>query len=400
MRMLGLLAVIVASISSQIVSAQEESKTLRVYNWSGYIGDGVIEAFEKETGVDVIYDTYDSSSEVEEKILRGGNKYDVVVSSLNFMAAQSKQGLFQPIDRQKIRNYDGLDPDFMSSVSTLDIENTHGIPYMWGTLGIGYNETMVRGVLGSKAPIDSWDLIFKPENLKKLSACGVSFLEESTQMTSLVLNYLKKDPNSSNVSDYKKSAESYLKKLAQHVNVFDSKEFLDNLSSGKICVAVGWSGDIAKAIKDAKAENSNLKLRYVLPKEGTFRWVDMLSIPVLSENTDIAHAFIDFLTRPEIAAKNTNNNRYANPVPKSLPFVEPLLRDDRSIFPTKDVQLKLFQNSPRSILVRRAIKDVWKNVLDEYQKFHPVPFNPNFLKHNTQDSEKIWDEAADNLLQG
>ncbi|GAB2189999.1 spermidine/putrescine ABC transporter substrate-binding protein PotF [Sessilibacter sp. MAH1] len=399
MRKLGFLtATFLASISLNTI-AQDDSNTLRVYNWSDYIGEGVVSQFEEETGIDVIYDTYDSNLEVEEKINLGGGNYDVVVPSLDFMAKQLRRGLFRQIDKSKLKNYSELDPTFLKNIAKLDTENAHGVPYMWGTTGFGYNVEQVRKILGPNAPVNSWDLIFKPENLKKLSACGVSFLDEPTEMLSIGLNYLKKDPNSEETSDYLNVAGDFFKQLSQYVNVFDSADFLDNLSNGKICVAIGWSGDIFQAMANAEESDNGVKIKYVIPKEGTVFWVDMLAIPELTRNEDAALKFIDFLLRPEIAAKNTNYIWYANAVTNSLQYVDDEIKNDPTIYPTPDIQAKLFQSGRRSIRIRRTIEQSWGNVISEYLRYHPEPFNPDKLDHNTQNSEKLWQDASENLLQ-
>ncbi len=372
MRKLVLLPVMLAALlSSPTFSQSEESRTLRVYNWEDYIGEGVIEQFEEETGIKVTYDTYDGNLKVEEKMIKGGGGYDVVTPTIDFMSKQVKRGLFKRIDRSKLTNYGNLDNAFMASVSELDIENAHGIPYMWGTTGIGYNVDEIERVLGKDAPTDSWDLIFDLENLKKLSSCGVSLLNEPTEIVSITLNYLNKNPNSTVTSDYTEVAEKFLKEISQYV-IFDSADFQDNLVSGKVCVAVAWSGDIYQAQATAKEAGNGVDISYVIPKEGTVRWVDMLAIPELARNVEEAHQFIDFLMRPDIAAKNTNYIWYANPIPDSIPLIEDDIKSDASIYPTQKIQDKLFYSTTRSIRVRRTVEQLWGAVLNENKRYRPA----------------------------
>ncbi len=372
MRKLVLLpAMVVALLSSPTFSQSEESRTLKVYNWEDYIGEGVIEQFEEETGIEVTYDTYDSNLEVEEKIIKGGGGYDVVIPTIDFMSKQVKRGLFKRIDRSKLTNYGNLDNAFMASISELDIENAHGVPYMWGTTGMGYNVSEIERILGKDAPTDSWDLIFDLENLKKLSSCGVSILDEPTEIVSIALNYLKKNPNSTVTSDYTQVVEKFLTEISQYV-IFDSANFLDNLAAGKICVAVAWSGDIFQAQANAEEAGNGVEISYVIPEEGTVRWVDMLAIPELSQNVDEAHQFIDFLMRPDIAAKNTNYIWYANPIPDSVPLIDDEIKSDASIYPTQKIQDKLFYSTTRSIRVRRTVEQLWGAVLNENKRYRPA----------------------------
>lgn len=371
MRKLVLLpAMVITFLSCPAFSQTEDARSLKIYNWEDYIGEGVIEQFEKETGIEVTYDTYDSNLEVEEKIVKGGGGYDLVIPTIDFLSKQIKRGYFKRIDRTKLKNYSNLDAAFMASISELDIENAHGVPYMWGTTGMGYNVDEIERLLGTSAPKNSWDLIFDLENLKKLSSCGVSLLDEPTEIVSIALNYLKKNPNSKVTSDYTQDVEKFLKDISPYV-IFDSANFLDNLASGKICVAVAWSGDIFQAQANAEEANNGININYVIPEEGTVRWVDMLAIPELANNVDEAHEFIDFLMRPDIAAKNTNYIWYANPIPDSIPLIDQDIKSDDAIYPTQAIQDKLFYSTTRSIRVRRTVEQLWGSVLNENKRYHP-----------------------------
>lgn len=348
--------------------AQDTSRVLKIYNWSDYIDENVLTLFEQETGIDVTYDTFESNTEVEEKIVAGGKGYDIVVPSLDFMAKQLRNGFFQRIDQTQLTNYANLDPAFLARVARLDIENAHGIPYMWGTTGIGYNREKVLALLGDKAPVDSWELVFDPDNLSKLAQCGVSIVDEPTELYSIVLNYLGKDPNSEVTDDYRQATKDVLGKLTDYITYFDSADHIERLANGEICIAVGWSGDIYQAMALAEEQETQQDIVYVIPEEGTAQWVDMLAIPELAKNVTEAHEFINFLLRPDIAAANTNYVWYPNAVTASSPLIEDDIISDTAIYPTPAIQAKLFTKSRRKVRVRHAIENEWENLLEQHSK--------------------------------
>jgi len=340
----------------------EAAKEVKVYNWSDYIGEEVISKFEADSGIKVTYDVFDSNEVLEGKLLAGRTGYDVVVPTSDFMARQIQAGVFLPLDKSKLSHYNELDPDLMKRLAVLDPENKYGIPYMWGTTGIGFIESKVKEALGEDAPLDSWDLVMKPENLAKLKSCGVSFLDAPTEIFAAALHYLGKDPNSLDPVDYQGEAKELLKSLAPSITYFHSSKYIDDIAAGEICVAVGWSGDIAQAMVDAEEAENGVEISYVIPKEGALLWVDMLTIPKDATNPDEAHAFINFLMDPAIAAENTNYIWYPNPVPASIPMIDEEITSDPSIYPPPDVMAKLYTSSIKPAEVDRVINRAWTEI--------------------------------------
>lgn len=333
---------VAGAVSAGACAAEE--KVLNVYNWSDYIAEDTLENFTKETGIKVVYDVFDSNDVVEAKLLAGNTGYDVVVPSSHFLGRQINAGVFQPLDRSKIPNAQGLDQSLMASISTVDPGNTYAVPYLWGTTGIGYNPEKVKAVLGENAPVDSWDLIFKPENLAKLKQCGVAFLDESAEVIPTVLNYLGHDPNDfgNNAKRIRGEVKDLLMELRPHVTYFHSSRYINDLANGDICVALGWSGDIFQAATRAEEADNGVTVEYVIPKEGAGIWVDMLAIPADSKHPDNAHQFINYLLKPEVMAKITNYVWYANGVPASKEEIEQQILDHPGIYPSDETMAEMF----------------------------------------------------------
>lgn len=336
--------------------------TVNVYNWSDYIGEDVVATFETESGTKVVYDVFDSNEVLEGKLLAGRTGYDVVVPSIEFMGRQIQAGIFQPLDKEKLPNYKELDPSMMAVIAQMDPGNAYGVPYMWGTTGIGMIKDKVIAALGPDAPLDSWELVLNPENLAKLSSCGVAFLDAPSEIFGAVLHYQGKDPNTADAKDYQGDAKALLKQLAPSVTYFHSSKYIDDLAAGEICVAIGWSGDIAQAMVDAEEADNGVKISYVIPKEGALQFYDILVIPKDASNVEEAHAFINFLMRPDIAAENTNYIWYPNPIPASKPMIDPEITGDPSIYPPPDVMAGLYVSTIKSPAVDRAMNRAWTEV--------------------------------------
>lgn len=344
------------------VGSVQAQGTLNVYNWSDYIGDDVIAKFEKESGIKVVYDVFDSNEVLEGKLLAGRTGYDVVVPTSEFMGRQIQAGVFQPLQKDKLSNYKELDPALMETIAVMDPGNNYGVPYMWGTTGIGMIKEKVIAALGPDAPLDSWDLVLNPDNLAKLSKCGVAFLDSPSEIFAATLHHLGKDPNSTDVKDYQEAAKALLQQLAPSITYFHSSKYIDDLAAGEICVAIGWSGDIAQAMVDAEEAENGVEVSYVIPKEGAQLFFDILTIPKDAANVDEAHAFINFLMRPEIAAENTNFIWYANPIPASKPMIDAEITGDPSIYPPPEVMERLYISTIKSPKVDRAMNRTWTEI--------------------------------------
>lgn len=349
-------AALAALISAAAAHAAEE-KVLNVYNWSDYIAEDTIANFEKETGIKVNYDVYDSNETLEAKLLAGKSGYDVVMPSANFIAAQIKAGIFRKLDRAKLKNWGNLDAGIVKRLEAQDPGNQFAAPYMWGTTGIGYNVEKVKARLGD-AEVDSWDLIFKPEIARKLADCGVGVLDSPTDVFDTARNYLGLKPTSEGEQDLKK-AEALLKKARPHVRYFHSSQYIDDLANGEICVALGYSGDIFQAIDDAAGKQ---ELAYVIPKEGAVLWFDVMAIPADAPHPDNAHRFIDYVLRPEVVAAISDEVFYANPNAKATPLVSAEVRDDPAIYPPEAVMARLFPQRAHSQKFMRAQSRAWTRV--------------------------------------
>jgi putrescine transport system substrate-binding protein len=322
-------------------AAEAPAKVLNVYNWSDYIGEDTIAGFEAETGIKVNYDVFDSNEVLEAKLMAGNTGYDIVVPSLTFLSRQIQAGVFQPLDKSRFTNYGNLDPEMMALLAKNDADNAHSLPYLWGTTGIGYNVEKVAAALGEDAPTDSWALVFEPANLEKLKGCGVAFLDTPSEIIPPVLNYLGEDPNSFDEAVIQKGVDR-LKELRPHITYFHSSQFINDLANGDICVAVGWSGDIIQAQTRAAEADKGVDVAYVIPEEGAPMWFDMLAVPKDARNIDNAYLFLDYLMRPEVMAGIQNYVAYASGNQAALPYVDTAILEDPGIYPSEEVQGKLY----------------------------------------------------------
>jgi putrescine transport system substrate-binding protein len=330
-----------APAAGDATAATADAGTLNVYNWSDYIAEDIVPGFERERGTKVNYGVFDSNEVLEAKLLAGGSGFDVVVPGLQFLGRQVQAGVFQPLDKSRLKNYANLDPELMKRIAVQDPGNQYAVPYLWGTTGIGYNVDKLTAAFGSTDIAGSWDLVFKPENLAKMKDCGVMFLDAPSEVVPVVLNYLGEDPNSTDPAVIGK-ATALLKTLRPYIQAFHSSQYIDALANGSACLVIGWSGDVLQARDRADESGNGVKVAYSIPKEGTALFFDMLAIPKDAKNLDNAYAFIDYLLRPEVAAANSNYVSYPNPVPESLPMVDEAIRNDPTIYPPPDTAAKLF----------------------------------------------------------
>jgi len=334
-----------------------EEKVLNVYNWSDYIDPAVIEAFQKETGIAVTYDVFDSNEVLETKLLTGNSGYDVVVPSAYFLERQVKAGVFRKLDPALLPNLSNLDPALQARVAQHDPGNEHGVVYMWGTTGIGYDAGKLAEILPD-APVDSWSLIFDPAIISKFKDCGVSLLDDPTDMVSTVLLWLGKDPNSQSEADLAQ-AEAALLAIRPYIRSIHSSQYIEDLANGEVCIAVGYSGDILQAQDRAEDAGKDADIRYSIPKEGALMWFDTLAIPADAPHPGNAHAFIDYLLRPDVAAANSNFVYYANANTAATALIDAELRDDRGIYPAPEVKERLQPNLAKSAEYTRLLNRSW-----------------------------------------
>ncbi|RMQ45653.1 Putrescine-binding periplasmic protein [Pseudomonas cichorii] len=352
----SMLAVAVLAMATNV---QAES-TVHIYNWSDYIGKTTLADFETTTGIKPMYDVFDSNETLEAKLLAGRTGYDVVVPSNHFLGKQIKAGAFQKLDKSLLPNYKNLDPGLLKRLEKNDPGNQYAVPYLWGTNGIGYNVEKVKAALGVER-IDSWSVLFEPENIKKLSSCGVAFLDSADEMIPAMLNYLGLDPNSTKDADYKK-AEAKLLAVRPYVTYFHSSKYITDLANGDICVAAGFSGDVFQARDRAEEAGKGVKIAYSIPKEGGNLWFDMLAIPADSKNVKQASAFINYLLEPAVIAKVSDEVGYANPTPASGELMDQEIRTDEAVYPPQEVLDRLFVNSELPPKIQRLMTRSWTKV--------------------------------------
>ncbi len=353
-------AVSLLAFATLAAPALAQEKVVNVYNWSDYIDPKALDDFSKETGIKVVYDTYDSNETLETKLLAGNTGYDVVVPSATFLQRQIKAGVYQKLDKSKLPNLKGMWPEVMARLAAYDPGNQYAVNYMWFTTGIAFNVDKAKQRMGGK-PIDSWDTVFKPENLRKFADCGVYMLDSPEDVFTSELKYLGVNPDSKNPADIKRAADA-LMRVKPFVKKFHSSEYINALANGDICLAVGWAGDTFQARARAKEAGNGVDIDYVVPKEGALMSLDNLAIPKDAPHVAEAYAFIDFLLRPEIAARNTAATNFANGVIASKPLIDKEILDNPSIYPREDGLKNLFVVSPYDQATQKIVTREWTRV--------------------------------------
>lgn len=362
---MGIKQVLVFSLLSTSLctsASAAEEKILHVYNWSDYIAEDTVAGFEKETGIKVVYDVFDSNEVLEAKLLSGKTGFDLVVPSSDFLARQIQAGVFKPLDKSKLPNIANMDPATMKLLQDKDPDNAHAMPYLGGTVGIGYNTKKIAEALGPDFKMNTWQAVFKPENLAKLHKCGVAMLNSPVDIFSVVLHYMGKDPNSEKAEDYK-DAGALLTQLRPSITYFNSSQYINDLANGDICVAIGWSGDIMQASNRAKEAKNGVEVKYVIPQEGSAVFYDMLAIPSDAKHPDNAHAFINYLMRPEVIAKVSDFVSYANANLKATPLVDKDITSNPNIYLPDDLKAKMFSEKVRPQKIARIMTREWTRVI-------------------------------------
>lgn len=337
-----LVCVLIAQFFLSLESIAEEEKILRVYTWYHYISQKVLDDFEKETGIKVHVDFYDSNEVLEAKLSTGASGYDLVFpSAWPYLYRQIPAGLYEPLDRTKIANLKLLDRDFMKKLETVDPQNNYVVPYLWGTSGFAFDAKKVKKIF--KGELDSWAVIFDPKNVKLFddNHCYVSLLEESVDIVPAVFAYLGLDPNSQKDEDLEKAAK-VLRSVRPFIQKFQSSALVSDLANGEICVGQTWAGYANTAGEQAKEAGKDIDIVYVVPKEGAALTCDVMAIPINAPHRDNAHKFIDFMLRPENIAQSTNEFSYANAVPSSVKFVDKKILQNKYMYPTDAMRKKLY----------------------------------------------------------
>jgi putrescine transport system substrate-binding protein len=337
------------------VSADE--RVVNVFTWSDYFDPHVLEDFTKETGIKVVYDTYDSDAALETRLMLGRSGYDVVVPSGPVLQRSIAAGLLQRLDTSRLPNAENLSPDIMARLAVDDPGNQYAVNYVWFTAGIAFDADKARERLGG-APLDSWDIIFRPDLLKKFTDCGVYVLDDGPDLFAIALNYLKFDPNTRNLAELRRAAD-LLNGLRRNVKKFQSSEDINALANGDICLAVGWSGDAALARNRAREADNGIDIGYDIPHEGTVIALDNLAIPWDAPHVEEAYEFINFLLRRDIAARNTNAIGFASGVADAEASVAPAIANDKTVYADAETMKHLFAVKDRDQATQKFIAREW-----------------------------------------
>jgi putrescine transport system substrate-binding protein len=335
----------------------DTEKLVNVYNWSDYIDPSVLKDFEAQTGVKVNYDVFDSNEVLETKLLAGNTGYDIVVPSANFLERQIKAGVFQKLDKSQLPNLKNVDPEIARRIALHDPGNEHAVDYLWGTSGIGYNVAKIRERMPD-APLDSWRTLYDPTVIAKFKDCGVSVLDAPSEVVSTVFVYLGKNPNSQSPDDLAQ-AEKVLLAIRPYLRYVDSAKYIEDLANGETCMALGWVGDVLQARDRARDAGKTTEIKYSLPREGGIMFFDMLAIPADAPHPHNALLFIDYMLRPDVAAKNSNFVNYANGNAASWPLIAARLKNDPNLFPPPEIRAKLVPNLAQPADYTRLLTRTW-----------------------------------------
>ncbi|HXR18401.1 MAG TPA: polyamine ABC transporter substrate-binding protein [Steroidobacteraceae bacterium] len=339
-------------------AAMGSEKVVNVYNWADFIAPSVISAFQKEYGIQVNYDVFDSNDQLETKLLTGHANYDVVVPGGGFLERGIKAGVYQKLDKAQLPNLKNLDPEVTRGMAVYDPDNQYAVDYTWlTTTGIGYDVAKIRARMAD-APVDSWRMLYEPAVLGKFQDCGVTVLDAPDDVLSTVLAFLGKDPNSESAEDLK-AAERVLLSIRPYIRYVDSTRYVEELANGGICLALGWSGDVTQARDRANEAANGVELAYSIPREGSVNIFNVLAIPADAPHPRNAHLFINYLLRPDVAAKNTNASKYASGVADAVPLLNDTLRNDPGVYPPPEVRAKLAPERAKSQQFTRLLNRTW-----------------------------------------
>jgi putrescine transport system substrate-binding protein len=337
-----------------------EQQELYIYNWADYIGRDTIKEFEQLTGIKVVYDIYDAEETMEARLLAGESGYDLVSASQNFFGREIKAGVYERLDRSKIHLWQNLDPHVLAIQAAYDPGNSHAVPYLHAMNGFAYNVDMIKARMPN-APVDSLDMIFNPQVVAKFADCGVTFLDSPEDTIGLAMRYLKIDPNRAGPDDYK-AAEQLLMKVRPYVRSFDSSEYMNGLANREVCIAMSWSSDYANARARARAVGVTVNLAFTVPREGAMESFSSLLIPEGAPHREAAYRFIDFLLRPRVIAAITNEIYYGNDNIASRPYVDPWILSDPTLYPTPEIEARLYLEDEISPAKERVLTRTWTRV--------------------------------------
>lgn len=337
-----------------------EEAVLHIYNWDDYIAPDTVAQFERATGIKVVYDVFDSNETLESKLMVGDSGYDLVSTTMAWYARQIRAGLYEPLDRSQLPNWKNLDPAVLAIQAQADPGNRYAAPYLHAMNGFAYNADLVRARLEA-APLDSLDMLFKPEVMQHLAGCGVSFLDSPDDVLELALKYLKLDPNSHRPEDLK-AAEQAVLAVRPYIRVFDSNDYVYQLASGELCLAMGWSSDYSLAMMRSRAAGLDLHLKFTVPKEGSNITYNAFLIPAGAPHQHAAHRFINFLLEPQVIAAITNYTHYGNDNLAARPLVHAEILEDPAIYPPPALRSRLFLPGEFDVSYQRLKTRTWTRI--------------------------------------
>ena len=335
----------------------EAERVLNVYNWSDYAAPGVLEEFEREYGIKIHYDVFDSNEVLETKMLAGATGYDIAVPSTSFLERQIKAGVYQPLNKSLLTNLGNVDEDMAARFALSDPGNRYSVNYLWGTTGIGYNVKQLRALLGD-VPVNSFHLLFDPATVSRFKGCGVTVLDAPEDVISTVLVFLGRDPNSERSEDLV-AAENLLKGIRPYIRYIHSSRYIEDLANGEICLALGWSGDVGLASIRAREAGGQVEIGYSIPIEGTIMFFDNMAIPYDARHPKNAHLFINFMLRPDIAARNAGAINSATANAAAYKLINPVQFANPNFYPPRELRNRLHANRGHSQAYTRNVNRMW-----------------------------------------
>ena len=337
-----------------------EEKVLYVYNWADYIGKDTLADFERSTGIKVVYDTYDADETLEAKMMAGDSGYDIVTTSTDYFSRQIKAGIYQPLDRGKLSNWNNLDPHILAIEAHSDPGNRHAVPYLRHVNGFAYNVDLIRARMPD-APVDSLDMLFKPEVVARFADCGVTLLDSAEDVLQLALNYLHIDPNTTRKEDYQR-AEQLILAVRPYIRAFDSAEYMNGLANKEFCISMSWSGDYATSRARAKAAGVAVNLAFTVPKEGANGSYDALLVPTGAPHPNNAHLFLNFMMQSRVIAAVTNYIHYANDNLAANAYVDPEILHDPAVYSTQAIEARLYESDEVAPALERIRTRTWTRI--------------------------------------
>lgn len=355
-----LLAAAVAAACATTPCFAEE--VVNLYAWPDYFPPAVIRAFEHDTGIRVVYSTFDSNDVLEAKLSAGSSGYDVVVpNAVPHLARQIPAGFYLELDRSRLTHFANLDPDILRVLSDgLDPGNRFAVPWMWGTTGISYNIDRVRQIMPD-APVDSLAMIFDPAIVSRFQECGVNLLDSFDDVYPAALMSLGRD-GADLAGDAATAAAEQVKRVRPFIRTLDSSNYITELATGSLCLTLGYSGDAKIAADRAREAGNGVRIAYAIPKEGASVYIDSLAIPKDAPHPDAAYAFIDYMLRPEMAAQATNASGFPNANAAATPLVDEAVRTDPGLYPGPEVRRRLVLGHPQSPAVARLLSRSWTQI--------------------------------------